>query len=70
MEVKKKMGALTERAAAAYLGLSADTLARYRLAGTGPRCAKYGRGKTAPVRYRLEDLAAWYEERIYKPPTG
>ena len=37
------------------LGLSASTLAKMRLYGTGPAYSKLGRR----VVYRLEDLEAW-----------
>ena len=47
------------REAAAYLGLSASTLNKTRLTGTGPRYLKLGRR----VLYDLRDLEAWVAER-------
>jgi excisionase family DNA binding protein len=41
--------------AAAYLGLSPNTLNRWRYTGDGPRFVKLGRA----VRYRIEDLDEW-----------
>ena len=46
---------LNTRKAAARLGLSPRTLARYRMSGTGPAFVRLGRS----VRYRIEDLDAW-----------
>ena len=44
--------------AAAYLGLSASTLAKMRLRGDGPKYAKLGR---RIVIYDLKDLEAWVD---------
>jgi len=41
--------------AAAYLGLSPNTLNRWRYTGDGPRFVKLGRA----VRYRREELDDW-----------
>ena len=46
---------LAVNAAAMRLGLSASTLAKMRLYGTGPAYSKLGRR----VVYRPEDLEAW-----------
>jgi len=46
---------LNAEQAAERLGLSASTLAKMRLYGTGPTYSKLGRR----VVYRLEDLEAW-----------
>jgi predicted DNA-binding transcriptional regulator AlpA len=51
---------LTAREAAKILGLSASTLAKLRLGGTGPVYCKLGRR----VVYRSEDLAEWLESRL------
>ncbi len=50
---------LDTREAAAWLGLSPKTIARYRLSGEGPEFRRVG----ARVRYLLEDLEAWASER-------
>lgn len=47
---------VTERHAAALLGLSVATLSRYRAAGIGPAWARLG-GRS--VRYRRADVVAW-----------
>jgi len=47
--------------AAKRLGLSASTLAKMRLYGTGPAYSKLGRR----VVYRLEDLEAWVAANQY-----
>ena len=51
--------ALTTIAAADILGLSASTLEKMRVYGTGPFFLKLGRS----VRYRAEDLDAWQVQR-------
>lgn len=52
---------LTTPEAAHFLRLSARTLERYRVEGTGPRYIKAGPGRRARVLYRKEDLHAWLE---------
>jgi predicted DNA-binding transcriptional regulator AlpA len=51
--------------AALHLQLSPSTLAKMRLAGTGPRYIKAGRA----VRYLRVDLAAWIESRFAESTT-
>lgn len=46
---------LTTRQAADYLGLSPNTLSRWRWSGDGPPFKKLGRA----VRYGVADLDAW-----------
>lgn len=46
--------------AADFLGLSASTLAKKRVSGTGPRYGKLGR----TVVYRRSDLEAWVQENL------
>ena len=48
---------LTQAEAAEYLRLSSRTLERFRIAGTGPRFAKFGRRVTY-ARSELDDWAA------------
>jgi len=50
------------REAARRLGLSASTLAKMRLYGTGPNYSKLG----SRVVYRAEDLEAWVEANRYR----
>lgn len=47
------------KTAAAFMGLSAWTLAEWRCAGTGPRFAKLG----GRVRYPLAEVSAWIAAR-------
>lgn len=51
---------LTTEAAAAYLGLAANTLAKKRHFGTGPVFCYLGKG--GAIRYRVSDLDAWLIE--------
>ena len=55
---------LDPQAAAEYLGgnrpLSKQTLAIYRLRGTGPTYIKIGR----QIRYRRADLDQWLDQRV------
>jgi excisionase family DNA binding protein len=48
---------LTTREAAAWLGLTKNTLKKMRVHGNGPLYRKHGRH----VRYHLDDLVAWSE---------
>ena len=48
---------LTTREAATWLGLTPNTLEKWRVQGGGPAYRKHGRY----VRYHLEDLVAWSE---------
>lgn len=52
---------LTTHEAADYLRLSARTLERYRVDGTGPAYSKAGPGLRAKVLYRIEDLEVWLQ---------
>jgi predicted DNA-binding transcriptional regulator AlpA len=51
---------LSQREAAARLGLSPRTLERTRASGDGPAFCKIGRR----VLYRPEDIAAWLATRV------
>lgn len=51
---------LDQHEAAKLLGISARTLERHRLTGTGPRFSRIGR----LVRYRQCDLAAYIEQHL------
>lgn len=48
---------LNTKEAAAWLGLTKNTLEKMRVNGTGPTYRKHGRY----VRYHMEDLVAWSE---------
>jgi excisionase family DNA binding protein len=48
---------LTTKEAAAWLGLTPNTLEKWRVHGGGPAYRKHGRY----VRYHMEDLVAWSE---------
>ena len=50
---------MNTREAAALLGLSPGTLARYRITGEGPWYCKLG----GCVRYRGNDVEAWAADR-------
>lgn len=52
---------LTTQEAAPHTGLTAKTLAVYRVTGRGPRFVRVG---PRFVRYRLDDLEAWVRSRI------
>ncbi|WP_423415665.1 helix-turn-helix domain-containing protein [Hyphomicrobium sp. B1] len=52
---------LTPDQAAALIGLSPRTMARFRLSGTGPRYSRVGRR----VRYTRADINAWVESRKF-----
>lgn len=51
---------ISERQAAAVLGLSTATMERLRATGTGPRAVRLTERR---LGYRVCDLAAWIEER-------
>lgn len=50
---------LNTREAAAWLGLTKNTLEKMRVQGVGPLYRKHGRY----VRYHMEDLTAWSDSR-------
>lgn len=51
--------------AAKYLNVQPATLEQHRWRGTGPRFVKIGRS----VRYRMADLEAFLEERVFSSTT-
>lgn len=57
---------LNSEEAARILRLSARTLERMRVEGSGPRYLKAGRGTKARVLYRPADLDAWLEGRTFQ----
>lgn len=46
---------------AGYLRVDEKTLSQWRWQGKGPRYAKLGEGRTAPIRYDWEDVHSWLE---------
>lgn len=58
---------LTEREAAAIVGVHMVTLATWRKQGTGPAYMKLGEKKNSPVRYERDDLEAWLQARKVVP---
>ncbi len=60
LEQSKRL--LTGQEAAAYLGLSEQTLRIHRIRGGGVRFVKVGR----LVRYRISDLEAYLDARTFE----
>lgn len=60
---------LTPTEAARYLALSVSTLERFRVTGNGPAFVKLGTARTAPVRYKFDDLESWVASGR-RPATG
>lgn len=56
---------LNSEEAARILRLSARTLERMRVEGSGPKYLKAGRGMRARVLYRPADIEAWLEARTF-----
>jgi hypothetical protein len=56
---------LTPKQSAEFLGVSVDTLARWRVVGVGPAFVKFSRAKQALVRYRREDLERFIREHVH-----
>lgn len=56
------MEILTVREAANYAKVSKSTLDKARVAGSGPPFVKIG----GVVRYRLTDLEAWIDSRVFR----
>lgn len=59
--------ALTQKQAAAYLGISPDTLRTWRRFGRGPKFVMIGK---KCVRYRLEDLEAYRSAHVVDPEAA
>jgi hypothetical protein len=57
---------LTSEEAARVVRLSARTLERMRVEGTGPRYVKAGPGLRARVFYRPTDLYAWIDSNVFQ----
>ncbi|HEX8522935.1 MAG TPA: helix-turn-helix domain-containing protein [Tepidisphaeraceae bacterium] len=54
------VGMVDEDAAAKFLGLQKQTLAKWRLVGKGPSFCRFGRS----IRYRPRDLEAFVESHM------
>jgi predicted DNA-binding transcriptional regulator AlpA len=57
---------LSNLEAAEFLGMSPDTLPRWRWAGIGPAYLKVGRS----IKYRRADLEAFLEKSKVEPSNG
>lgn len=55
---------LTPEQVSAWTQLEEQTLANMRWRRTGPKYLKLGDGRSAPVRYRRRDVAAWLDSRV------
>lgn len=49
---------------AEILQLAPLSLGRWRQTGEGPRFVKFGRGRTAPIRYRLTDILEFIDRSV------
>jgi hypothetical protein len=49
---------------AEILQLAPESLGRWRSTGEGPHYIKFGRGRTAPIRYRLTDVLEYIERSV------
>lgn len=57
----------TTKQAAVFLQIQASTLEQWRWAGRGPKFCKIG---TRACRYRIADLEAFLEERVFTSTTA
>jgi hypothetical protein len=55
---------LTAEEVAEILQLAPESLCRWRSTGEGPLFIKCGRGRTAPIRYRLADVLDYIERSV------
>jgi hypothetical protein len=55
---------LSTKQAAKILNVHPDSMARWRQQGLPPRFVKFGRGRTAVIRYRPEDIQDFIEESL------
>ena len=55
---------LSQREAAATLGVSTATMMRLRLGGKGPPWMRVSDGPRSPVRYPLDALRQWARDRL------
>lgn len=53
-----------------YLGVSINTLQKWRSRNTGPRYAKYGDAHSATIRYYLEDVQKYKDAHTIRTRQG
>lgn len=58
---------LTSKEVAERLGITLNTLQKWRNRGVGPKYYKYGGANSAMVRYKESDVAAFMDARSIKP---
>jgi predicted site-specific integrase-resolvase len=56
---------LTNREAAAYLGVAPETLNNWRCKGQSPAFIKTTPSSRGKVLYRMSDIAAWQDANLY-----
>lgn len=56
---------LSSREAAAYLGVTSDTLDNWRCQGRGPAFIKTSPTRKGKVFYRAGDIAAWQKANLF-----
>jgi predicted DNA-binding transcriptional regulator AlpA len=59
------MALLSNRQAAARLGVQPQTLRKWRLEGRGPVFVRLGKHLRSRVGYRASDVESWLEERTF-----
>ncbi len=60
------MNLLCDTEVAPKLGVTVFTLRSWRVRSFGPRFVKFGKSKSATVRYRPEDVEKWLSEQAVK----
>jgi hypothetical protein len=61
---------LTPKEVSTILQVTQETLARWRQLEDGPKFVKFGRGRTAPIRYQVSDVIAFVEQSLRESTTG
>lgn len=56
---------ISSRDAAAYVGVTPETLENWRCKGIGPAFLKTSPTRRGKVMYRLSDITAWQEANLY-----
>lgn len=67
-EVQPEM--MSSAQVSAYLGVSINTLQKWRSRNTGPRYAKYGGANSASIRYYLEDVQKYKNAHTIRTRQG
>lgn len=60
---------LTSREAAAYLGVTPETLDNWRCTGRSPAFIKTTPSSRGKVLYRISDITAWQDANLYASTT-